>query len=263
MDQFWRFESIVLADRLARGSVYCLLGLTTMTFIGRTIAGPQDVLRLLHDMQGATFLHSGLAIALMIFGACRSYCAAFGKEYSPGRLKDEAVRFMRMGCGVAAFLLGAIVLGSAVDGLDGSVSLGRYGAEVLLGIRVGGAWLTAIGLLLFTAAACQIANAWRTDPAKRLAPDVPIWVVPLQGAGLAARAEVSFIIGYAFVRAGMIGAPLATAGFDDVLSALVENTELNILLVFALFLSGIQSFAEARWRKVVSRKMKPAVSLEA
>lgn len=256
MDQHWRLESAVLADRLAGALVYCLLGLGTTTIVGTNVAGPQDVFRLLYDIRGATFFHGALAIALMILGACRLRSTIFDSEYSRGRPKDEIVRFMRMGGGAGYLLLGAIVLGFAVDVL-GSASVGRYAAEALLGTRASGAWLTFIGMLFFVAAAYQIANAWMEDLPKRFVPDVPAWVVPLQGAGVAACADVSFIIGYAFVRAGWLSGPGGLTGLDDVLAELVENTELNILLAFALLLSGICSFAVARWRTIVSERPRP------
>ena len=200
MNQFLRLEFCVRAERMAGASASCLLAFIAMTFVGATITGPQDVLRSLHDMPGATYLHGGLAIALMIFGACRLYFTLFGGKFSQGCSETKTTRFARMGVGAASFVLGAMVLGATLDGLGGSVSMGRSGAEALLGVRVGGTWLVFIGLLFFAASVWQFANAWTEKLSKCFGPDIPAWVVPLQGAGLAARADVSFIIGYAFFR---------------------------------------------------------------
>lgn len=257
MDRFWRLEFCVRAERMAGASASCLLAFIAMTFVGATITGPHDVLRSLHDMPGATYLHGGLAIALMIFGACRLCFTLFGGKFSQGRSETKTTRFARMGGGAASFVLGAMVLGAALDGLGGSVSMGRSGAEALLGVHVGGTWLVFIGLLFFAASARQFANAWTEKLSKWFGPDIPAWVVPLQGAGLAARADVSFIIGYAFFRAGWLGGLNMMTGIDDVFTALVENTELSILLVFALLLSGISSFAVARWQNLVCERSQP------
>lgn len=257
MDRFWRLEFCARAERMAGASASCLLAFIAMTFVGATITGPHDVLRSLHDMPSATYLHGGLAIALMIFGACRLCFTLFGGKFSQGRSETKTMRFARMGGGAASFVLGAIVLGAALDGVGGSVSMGRSGAEALLGVRVSGTWLVFIGLLFFAASAYQFANAWTEELSKWFGPDVPAWVVPLQGAGIAARADVSFIIGYAFFRAGWLGGLDVMTGIDDVFTALVENTELSILLVFALLLSGISSFAVARWQNMVCGRSRP------
>ncbi len=257
MDRLWRLEFCVRAERMAGAAVSCLLAFVAIAFVGATITGPDDVLRSLHDMPGATYLHGVLAIALMIFGACRLCVTAFGSKYSQGRSETKTMRFARMGGGAASFALGAMVLGAAFEGLGGSVSMGRSGAEALIGMRVGGTWLVVIGLLCFVVSACQFANAWTGEPSKWFGPDVPAWVVPLQGAGLAARADVLFIVGYAFFRAGWLGGPSVMTGIDEVFTALVENTELSILLVFALLLSGISSFTAACWRNMVCERSGP------
>lgn len=149
-----------------------------------------------------------------------------------------------------------MLLGLAVDAL-GTASLGRSAAEALLRARVGGAWLTVTGLLLFVAAAYQIFNTWMEDLPKRFVHDAPAWVVPLQGAGLAACADVSFIIGNAFVQAAWLSGSGGLTGLDDLVAVLVENTELNILLAFALLFSGICSFAVASWRTTVGERRRP------
>ncbi|HET6527019.1 DUF1206 domain-containing protein [Sphingopyxis sp.] len=118
---------------------------------------------------------------------------------------------------------------------------------MLLDMPLGDVLLGLIGAS-FLAAAQQAIKAWATEFARDLDPAAPAWAVPVGRAGLTARAVVFAVIGVSLVRAGWFGAAGEVKGLGDALSALTENPALYLLVAAGLFLFGVHSFVEARWR---------------
>ncbi len=58
------------------------------------------------------------------------------------------------------------------------------------------------------------------------------------------------VIGVSLVRAGWFGAAGEVKGLGDALSSLTDNPTLYWLVAAGLFLFGVHSFVEARWRRI-------------
>ncbi|RYY25370.1 MAG: DUF1206 domain-containing protein [Sphingomonadales bacterium] len=119
-----------------------------------------------------------------------------------------------------------------------------------LGRPLGGTLLGLIGVAFVAAAAHQATKAWSTEFMRVLAPGAPSWVVPFGRAGLAARAVVFAVIGISLVKAGWFGSAGEVKALGDALSSLTENKWLFLLVAAGLFLFGVHSFVEARWRRI-------------
>lgn len=250
MNRLRRLETFARAGWLARGIVYCLLAYIALTSARASDASPQGVFRSVRDMPGGSILLILLAIGLALYGAYRLYGAALDSEGKGDRAKGVAIRVGYAASGVAHFVLAWAAVRLASGSSDGGGGREREAAGMLLGMPLGGPLLGAIGLGFLAAAAHQAVKAWTTEFMKDVASEAPTWVVPVGRAGLAARAAVFAMIGYSLVRAGWFGTADEVKGLGDALSALTEHAALYSLVAAGLFLFGIHSLVEARWRRI-------------
>lgn len=250
MNRLRRLETFARAGWLARGIVYCLLAYIALSSAGASDAGPQGAFRSVRDMPAGSILLILLAIGLALYGAYRLYGAALDSEGKGEDAKGIAIRLGYAGSGIAHFLLAWAALRLASGNADGSGGREKEAAGMLLDMPLGGTLLGAVGLGFLVAAAHQAAKAWTTEFMKGVAPEAPAWVVPVGRAGLAARAVVFAVIGYSLVRAGWFDTAGEVKGVGDALSALTEHAALYTLVAAGLFLFGIHSLVEARWRRI-------------
>ena len=131
----------------------------------------------------------------------------------------------------------------------------KAAAGMVLDMPLGSALLGLLGAAFLAAAAHQAIKAWTTEFAKDLDPQAPAWAVPAGRAGLAARSVVFAVIGASLVRAGWFGAAGEVKGLGDALSSLTDNPPLYLLVAAGLFLFGVHSFVEARWRRMRDEDM--------
>lgn len=251
MNRLRRLETFARAGWCARGFVYCLLAYFALTGAGASDATPQGVFRSVREAAGGTFLLALLAIGLAFYGTYRLYGAALDSEGKGDSAKGIAVRIGYAASGVAHFILAwaAIRLASG-DTAGGDGEREQAAAGMLLDLPLGGTILGAIGLCFLAAAVHQAIKAWTTEFMDGVAAQAPAWVVPVGRAGLAARAVVFAIIGASLVRAGWFGSAGEVKGLGDALSALTEHRGLYLLVAGGLFLFGVHSFVEARWRRI-------------
>lgn len=251
MNRLRRLETFARAGWLARGIVYCLLAYIALTGAGASDASPQGVFRSVRDMPGGPFLLIFLAFGLALYGAYRLYGAALDSEGKGDSAKGAVIRLGYAASGIAHFLLAwaAVRLASGQSG-GGDGHREQEAAGMLLDMPLGGTLLGAIGLGFLGAAVHQAVKAWTTEFMKGVAPEAPAWVVPVGRAGMAARAVVFAVIGYSLVRAGWFGSAGEVKGLGDALSALTEHKILYMLVAAGLFLFGIHSLVEARWRRI-------------
>lgn len=251
MNRLGRLETFARAGWCSRGVVYCLLAYFALTGAGASDASPQGVFRSIYDMPGGTFLLIVLAIGLALYGAYRLYGAVLDSESKGNDAKGVAIRIGYAASGLAHFVLAwaasRLASGFATGGNGGSE---QAAATMLLDLPLGGTVLGGVGLCFLAAAVHQAIKAWTTEFMEGVAAGAPTWVVPIGRAGLAARAVVFSVIGISLVRAGWFGAAGEVKGIGDALSALTDHPELYALVAAGMFLFGVHSFVEARWRRI-------------
>ena len=250
MNRLRRLETFARCGWFARGIVYCVLAYIALTSVGASDASPQAVFRSVRDMPGGTVMLILLAIGLALYGAYRFYGAALDSEGKGKDAKGIAIRVGYGASGLAHFILAWAALRLATGKSGGGDEREQAAAGMLLDMPLGETLLGAIGLGFLAGAAQQAIKAWTTEFMKGDATEAPAWVVPVGRAGLAARAIVFAIIGYSLVRAGWFGAAGEVKGLGDALSSLTENSALYTLVAAGLFLFGIHSLVEARWRRI-------------
>lgn len=250
MNRLRRLETFARAGWLARGVVYGLLAFIALTSAGPSDASPQGVFKSVREMPGGPFLLILLAIGLALYGAYRLYGAALDSEGKGQGAKGIAMRVGYAASGSAHFILAWAAVRLATGKSGGGAEREQETAGMILDMPLGETLLGAIGIGFLAGAAHQTVKAWTTEFMKGVAPEAPGWVVPVGRAGLAARAAVFAIIGYSLVRAGWFGAAGEVKGLGDALSSLTENSTLYLLVATGLFLFGIHSLVEARWRRI-------------
>lgn len=251
IDRMTRLQTFARAGWFARGVVYCLLGILALTGMGASDASPQGVFRSVQQMPGGSWLLGLLALGLALYGAYRLYSAAMDSEGKGDDAKGAAVRIGYAASGLAHFFLAyaaaRLALGEASGG-DGATE--QRAADMVLDMPLGEALIGALGLAFLAAAAHQAIKAWTTEFMAETGPGAPAWLVPVGRAGLAARAVVFAVIGLSLVSAGWFGSAGKVKGLGDALSSLADHPELYALVGIGLFLFGIHSFVDARWRRV-------------
>jgi hypothetical protein len=250
MNRLRRLETFARAGWLARGVVYCLLAYIALTSAGASEATPQGVFQSIREMPGGTILLVLLALGLALYGAYRLYGAALDSDGKGSDAKGVTIRIGYCASGLAHFLLAWAALRLATGHSGGGDDREKKAAAMLLELPLGGTLLGAIGLGFLAAALHQAAKAWTTDFMKGLSAEAPAWVVPVGRAGLTARAIVFAVIGYSLVRAGWFGTAGEVKDLGEALSALTEYSALYIPVAAGLFLFGVHSFVEARWRRI-------------
>ncbi|WP_337180293.1 DUF1206 domain-containing protein [Sphingopyxis granuli] len=249
MNRLRRLETFARTGWFARGVVYCLLAYIAITGSGASDPSPQGVFRSLRDMPAGTLLLALLGIGLALYGAYRLFGAALDSEGKGSEPKGIAIRIGYAASGIAHFLLAWAALRLATGGRE-EEGREQAAAGMLLDLPLGGALLGLVGAAFLAAAAHQAIKAWTTEFARDLSPQAPRWAVPVGRAGLSARAVVFFVIGGSLVRAGWFGAAAEVKGLGDALSSLTDNPTLYLLVAAGLFLFGVHSFVEARWRRI-------------
>lgn len=250
MNRLRHLETFARIGWCARGVVYCLLAAFALTGAGASDASPQGVFRSVRDMPGGTVLLLLLAAGLALYGAYRLYGAALDSEGKGSEPKGIAIRIGYAASGIAHFILAWAAARLASGGRSDGGGREKEAAGMLLDMPLGGTILGLVGLALLAAAAQQAIKAWTTEFMRDLAGGAPSWAVPVGRAGLAARAVVFAVIGISLVKAGWFGAAGEVKGLGDALSSLTENKELYLLVAAGLFLFGVHSFVEARWRRI-------------
>lgn len=250
MNRLRRLETLARTGWFARGVVYCLLAYIAVTGSAAENPSPQAVFRSVREMPAGTILLALLAMGLALYGAYRLYGAALDSEGKGSDAKGVATRIGYAASGIAHFLLAWAALRLASGGGGGEDGREQEAAGMLLDLPLGGALLGLVGASFLAAAAQQAVKAWTTEFAQDLAPGAPRWAVPVGRVGLAARAFVFAVIGYSLVRAGWFGSAGEVKGLGDALASLTDNPTLYLLIAAGLFLFGVHSFVEARWRRI-------------
>lgn len=251
IDRMRQLETFARAGWFARGVVYCLLAYLALTGAGASDASPQGVFRQVQSMPGGTLLLWLLALGLALYGAYRLYSAVMDSEDKGAEAKGVAIRIGYAASGLAHFFLAFAAARLAIG--DRSSARGdteQRAASMMLDIPLGGTALGILGLAFLAAAAHQLTKAWTTEFMQGMAGGAPRWVVPVAQAGLVARAVVFAIIGLSLLSAGWFDAAGEVKGLGDALTSLTDHPELFALVAIGLFLFGVHSLVDARWRRL-------------
>lgn len=255
IDKLRRLDTFARTGWFARGVVYCLLALIALTGANASEASPEGVFRAVYNMPGGPVLLVLLAVGVALYGAYRLYGAALDSEGQGDSAKGIAIRIGYAGSGIAHFALAYVAVRLAVYRVDGDSDMEQAAAGMMLNLPLGGSVLGAVGLCFLAAGAHQAIKAWRADFTKDYALSAPDWVVPVGQVGLAARAVVFSVIGLSLLQAGWSGSAGAVKGLGDALSSLNEHPDAYLVVAAGLFLFGIQSFFDARWRHILDEDM--------
>lgn len=246
-----RLSTVARAGWLARGFVYCLLSYLAFTAAGSSQASPQGVFQNVRDSAGGAVILLMLAFGLGLYGVYRLYSTAFDVEAKGDDLKGWAIRIGYAASGLAHFILaysaGRLALGQNTSKAG---SQEKAAGDMLLDIPLGDAVLGILGIAFLAAAAHQISKAWTTDFMKELSVGAPLWAKPVGQIGLFARGIVFFVIGASLIRAGWFESANHVKGLGDALSSLHDHPQLYAFVALGLFMFGIHSLVDARWRRV-------------
>lgn len=249
MNKLRQLETFARAGWFARGVVYTLLGYLAIA-TGSRNEGAVGVLQHVREMPAGKTLLVLLAIGLAFYGAYRLYGAGMDSEGHGHDPKGIAVRVGHSASGAAHFFLAWVALKILSGKASASGDTEESAARVILDLPLGGTLLGAVGLAFLAAAFHQVKKAWGAKFMASISPQAPNWVKPVGQAGIAARAAVFAIIGYSLIRAGWLANANEAKGLDGALSALRGEPLVYALVALGLFMFGIFSFVEARWRRI-------------
>lgn len=248
MNAIRRLETFARAGYLARGVVYCLLGLFALTTAGAGSEGTDGVFAAVRDAPLGVPLLLLLAIGLAGYGVFRLYGAAVDLE--PG---DGAAHTARR-IGHAASGLGHLFLAFTAAQLALGEPGGGEGATgaagTVLDLPLGDWLLVLIGLGFLAAAVEQAAKAWTAKFMRQLAADAPDFAEWVGRAGFAARSVVFAIIGWSVLQAGLGGGADEVKKLGGALTELSDTGVLYTLVAVGLLLFGVFSLVMARYRTI-------------
>lgn len=232
----------------ARGLLYITLGLLVIAS-GRT-ASTEGILGYLGGGVGKWLLVI-MTAGFLAYGLWRLSDALFGTEH-PGH--DKKALAHRIGAGASALIhlfLAWQALRLVIEAGQASASGGGASeqAETVLQLPGGQLLLAAIAAGLAVAGVMQLVKAMKCsflgDLDLRAQDD---WVKWLGRIGYAARGLVFLLGGWFLIDAALSGNPREAAGIEQILAAL--SGPLALVLAAGLFLFGLYSLVEARYRKI-------------
>lgn len=247
MNAIRRLETFARAGYLARGVVYCLLGLFALTTAGAGSEGTDGVFAAVRDAPLGVPLLLLLAIGLAGYGVFRLYGAAVDLE--PG---DGAAHTARR-IGHAASGLGHLFLAFTAAQLALGEPAGGGGSDAagtVLDWPLGDWLLMLIGLGFLAAAVEQAAKAWTAKFMGQLAADAPDFAEWVGRAGFAARSVVFAIIDWSVLQAGLGGGADEVKKLGGALTELSDTGLLYTLVAVGLLLFGVFSLVMARYRTI-------------
>jgi hypothetical protein len=246
-----RLSTIARAGWLARSVVYCLLAYLAFTAAGSSQASPQGVFQAVRETSGGAVILVLLACGLLLYGIYRLYSAVFDTEAKGDDPKGRAIRIGYAASGLAHLILAYSAGRLAVDGgTSAAGSQEQAAGRMLLEFPLGDAMLGILGLAFVAAAAHQVSKAWTNDFMKELSPEAPHWAKPVGQMGLFARGIVFLVIGSSLVRAGWFESASHVKGLGDALSSLHDHPQIYVFVALGLFMFGIHSLVDARWRRI-------------
>jgi hypothetical protein len=244
-------EAMARLGFAARGLMYMAVGYMALE-LGRA-TGNTGALSFLESAGGGLLL-GVMAVGFFGYGLWRLADAFLD---SSGKGTDAQGIAKRAGGAVSglihlalAFVSIKLAFGSPSSGGSGGSSGAETGASTALSLPFGGVLLTIAALLLFAVGAYQLIKAIKLGFLKHLEPEACryTWVHWLGRAGFLARGIV-FVTSAIFLwRAAEQARASAAGGTEQVLESLPDW--LRFLVAAGLFLFGVFSLVEARYRRI-------------
>jgi hypothetical protein len=232
----------------ARGLLYLMIGwLALRTGRAEDSGGILDYL----STGAGRFVLAAMTLGFFAYGAWRLVDAWQDGSHHGGDLKGRGIRAVGAFSGLAHLSLGVAALLQLVGGSGGGGGdSGEEGARTALALPGGWLWLVVVAAILLWAGIAQLAKAWTLKFLRHL--DCPgttkSWIGWLGRAGFLARGIVFLVMSTLFWSAGQKESADAAGGLADAMAALPGT--LRMAVAAGLFLFGLFSLAEARYRKI-------------
>jgi hypothetical protein len=241
-------ETLTRIGFAARGLMYVIIGYLALRF-GRSESS-SGALAYLAEGAGK-YLLALMALGFLAYGTWRLSEALIDTEGHGTDPKGSAAR-------IGGALSGLIHLGLALvaanlafgQGSSGSGGGAEQAAATALSLPGGTILLIVVGAALIGAGLWQIAKAVKADFLRHLDQQAAQrgWVKWLGRAGYAARGIVFVLVGWFCLRAGLSSDASQAGGMEQALGSLPGA--LLAAVAAGLFLFGLFSFVEARYRRI-------------
>lgn len=242
-------ETFTRVGFAARGVMYVMIGYLALRS-GRSEGGT-GVLRYLAEGSGK-LLVAAMALGFLAYGVWRLSEALVDTEGHGSDLKGSLARIGGAISGLVhtGLALVAANLAFGRSGSSGGSSGAEQGAATTLGLPGGTFLLMLAGVALIGTGLWQIVKAVRADFLRNLDSRAAreAWALWLGRAGYAARGLVFLISGWFVLQAGLSSTASQAGGMEEALSSLSGG--LLSAVALGLFLFGIFSFVEARYRRI-------------
>lgn len=251
MPNIGAIEAMARLGFAARGLMYMALGYMALE-LGRA-TGTRGALEYL-DSTGGGVLLAVMALGFLGYAMWRLTDSILD---TGGRGSDAKGIAKRIGSGISGIIhLGlALVAARLTFGLSGGAGGGggngaEKGAATALSLPFGGVLLGIVAILLFGVGAYQVVKAVKLGFLKHLDETACRygWVRWLGRIGFLARGTVFVVSAWFLWQAAEQARAAAAGGTEDVLDAMPGG--LRLLVAGGLFLFGVFSLVEARYRRI-------------
>ena len=252
-----RLELLARAGYAARGAVSLTVGLLALLAALGQGGGTTDskgALQTLFAQPLGDVVLAAMALGLFGFALWRIFQSLLDADGLGTKPKAIAARVGQAASAAAYIGLGVFAVSLILGRVSGGGEQSTRDWTAWLLTQPFGRWLVAAVGLAVTGAALGMAHkAWTASFGRRLAPDIPSWIVPFGRAGYAARAVVFLVMGGFLVVAAWQSDPSEARGLGGVLTALQAQPfgqALFGLVALGLAAFGAFEFAEARYRRI-------------
>lgn len=248
MDRVAKLETLTRIGFAARGIMYLLIGWLALR-LGRA-EGSSGALEYISSGGGRILLWL-MALGFVAYGIWRLAEAALDTEGHGKDTKGLAARIGGAVSGVIHLSLALYAMRLASGGpQDGGSGGAESGARTAMQLPGGQTLLTIAAVILIGVGLYQFVKAAKAGFLKRLAAEAAHkdWVKWVGRAGYAARGAVFLVMGVLLWQAARSGNAAAAGGPDEALASFSGWPQ--ALVAAGLFLFGVFSLVEARWRKI-------------
>lgn len=241
-----KFVTMTRVGFAARGIMYLLIGLLSLR-LGRSEDGSGAMEYL--DSGAGKVLLAIMAAGFFAYAAWRMIEAWLDSEGHGSDAKGTAARLGGAASGLIHVALGLTAVKLAAGGSD-SGSGAEGGAATALSFPGGQTLLVVAAVLLLAAGLYQLGKAAKADFLRHLDPEAARqpWVKWVGRGGYAARGVVFAIMAWFLWQAGREASASKAGDMGEALASLPET--LQMIVAAGLFLFGVFSLVEARYRRI-------------
>lgn len=250
MERIGKFEALTRAGFAARGVVYALVGVLTLT-TGRA-EGSAGAIRTLQESTWSGVLLVAIGFGLACYGLWRLTETALDLEGHGNGGKGLAIRLGHAISGLVHLALAVLAFSLPFSESGGERDNAQNLAAWLLGLPSGGLLVLLLAVAFLLTALAQGRQAYQLKYLHQLDPEAArrSWVKWIGRLGYLARAVIFLLVGFFFLQAGAAGSAEQAGGMAEALQAL-PDWGLN-LVAAGLFLFGLFSLIQAVYRRITS-----------